>query len=111
MLEINLSFNNLTNVRWASTLTNLERITISHNSLDNINTLLINCPKLKFIKAGNNKIRNITDDIKCTKLEELWLNGNKLNIIDLEKIVRLNSLQRLVLKPNPCCEHKHYKEK
>jgi len=80
---------------------NLEILIVSSNNISSLPGYIGQLNKLKVLRAGNNKINYISDEISyCNELQELWLVGNNLDSLPLNALLSLTKLKKLVTYGN-----------
>ena len=108
---LNLSRNNIQNLKFLISCRNLEFINLSHNQLTTVEGFIL-CPNLQEIILSNNKITSIKTLARCSNLRLLDLSFNKLQAVEqLQKLSLNNKLSVLNLNGNEVIWEKGYKIK
>ncbi|GAB5372259.1 hypothetical protein AAMO2058_001649600 [Amorphochlora amoebiformis] len=100
---LNLAFNHITDMSFVDSLTHLEILHISHNSIASFSKGI---PRsLRVLTATSNRIKSLENLRGLTQLEDLWLQKNRIeDLREIRYLRTLVNLKRLVLKPNPICK-------
>lgn len=108
---LNLSRNNIQNLKFLISCRNLEFINLSHNQLITVEGFIL-CPNLQEIILSNNKIDSIKTLARCANLRLLDLSFNKLQSVEqLQKLSLNKRLSVLNLNGNEVIWEKGYKIK
>jgi Leucine-rich repeat (LRR) protein len=104
LFELNLSHNKISKDLPGTILgngKNLQYLNLSNNRLDNLPSEISDMTNLREICLSFNKFKSIPTCLQnCEKLETLLLNGNQIQIIDVEGLSRLKRLAILDLSNN-----------
>ncbi|KAJ0397103.1 hypothetical protein ATCC90586_009148 [Pythium insidiosum] len=109
--HLNVSFNALTDVRGLETAAELRNLNLSHNALSETLSLHAVAPtwsQLRRLRVSSNQLRDLSWISALKTLEELWVNDNQLESSQLPQLSALQSLQTLILHPNPCTTPVNY---
>merc|ERR1719290_784336 len=79
LLTVRFNDANLTKIGDLSELTNLVKLYVRNNHLNNIST----APQLTYLYVINNKLTELASITKLTKLEKLYAGGNNIQVLNI----------------------------
>ena len=102
LLILNISYNNLSNIKDVQFFINLKELYINNNLITDL-TFCEFLPQLLIFNAENNLINSITSLNTCTKLKILKLSNNKIEYLNstLRVIKNLKNMTELSIEDNP----------
>jgi Leucine-rich repeat (LRR) protein len=106
--QLNLNNNKINDISHIAKLKNIEKLSFDNNLIKDFE-VISNLRKLKEISLINNRIEKIPDAnklINCTKLQKIWLDGNRINAIsqdypNIDISLRNNPIESLYFFSEP----------
>lgn len=110
LLVLNLSGNNISDLRCLKTCRNLEFINLHDNNIEEVKGFIM-CPKIKEIVLSSNKLRVVKNLSKLSELRLLDLSDNLIDDQSALKSLQQNTqLRYLNVKGNPLALRMKYRK-